>query len=83
MYLVTINLTGNFSWVIYGFIQVNFYIVIPNFIGMIFSFILLFIGKIYQKKKVIRNKYDINRSYVPNITNNKSFQTKNDSIGWI
>lgn len=80
MYLVLINLIGNTSWIIYGFMKVDFYIIIPNFLSMIFAFILLFIWKIYKKKKVIRNKYDINRSYAPNVTNNKSLQTRSVSI---
>ena len=51
--LCVVNLIVTTCWIIYGFMIVNFHIIIQNFIGMIFTFILMFIWKIFKKRKPI------------------------------
>ena len=81
MCIILISLIGSTSWIIYGFMEVNFNIIIPNFIRMILQFIHLFMWKIYKKKKVIRNSNDSNRSYTAHaVVSSKGYQTRSVSI---
>ncbi len=51
--LCVINLIVTTCWIIYGFMIINFHVIIPNFIGMIFTLILMFIWNIFKKRKPI------------------------------
>jgi solute carrier family 50 protein (sugar transporter) len=62
--LCVVNLIATTCWIIYGFMIVNFLIIIPNFIGMIFTFIIMFIWNIFKKRKPISE--DSNFSFSKN-----------------
>ena len=49
--LCLLSLVGTTSWIIYGFMIINFHIIIPNFIGMITTLILMFIWNIFKKRR--------------------------------
>ena len=51
--LVVLSLVGSTCWVIYGFMIINFQLIIPNFVRMVFSLILMFIWNIFKKRKPI------------------------------
>ena len=44
--LCVLALVGSTCWVIYGFMIINFQLIIPNFVRMVFSLILMFIWNI-------------------------------------
>ena len=59
------GLVGTTCWIIYGFMIINFHIIIPNLIGMVSHFILMFIWNIFKKRKPIAEEvanYSINAS---------------------
>ena len=56
--LYLINLIATTCWIIYGFMIINFHVIIPNFIGLVSSFILMFIWNLFRKRK--SNVEDIN-----------------------
>lgn len=59
------SLVATTCWIIYGFMIVNFHLIIPNLIGMISNFILMFIWNIFKKRKPIAEEvanYSINTS---------------------
>ena len=63
--LCVINLIVTTCWIIYGFMIINYHIIIPNFIGMVFTLILLFIWNIFKKRKPIMDEvadFSINNS---------------------
>ena len=47
------KLVSTTCWVIYGFMIINFPLIISNFIGMVFTLIMLFIWNIFKKRKPI------------------------------
>ena len=49
--LCLFNLVATTCWIIYGFMIINFHVIIPNFIGMVSTFILMFIWNIFKKRK--------------------------------
>ena len=49
--LCLFSLVGAICWVIYGFMIINFYVIIPNFIDMVSSLIMMFIWNIFKKKR--------------------------------
>ena len=49
----TLNLIGSTCWIIYGFMIINFNLIIPNLIGLIVSLIMMFIWNIFKKRKPI------------------------------
>ena len=51
--LCVLALVGSTCWVIYGFMIINFQLIIPNFVRMVFSLILMFISNIFKKRKPI------------------------------
>ena len=51
--LCVLALVGSTCWVIYGFMIINFQLIIPNFVRMVFSLILMFIWNIFKKRKPI------------------------------
>ena len=75
---ILISLIGSICWIIYGFIEVNFNIIIPNFVKMILQFISLFMWEIFKKKKVFRNRKDSNKYYDTHVVvSTEGLQTKN------
>ena len=63
--LCIIGLVATTCWIIYGFMIINFHIIIPNLIGMVYNFILMFIWNIFKKRKPIAEEvanYSINSS---------------------
>ena len=51
--LCTLSLIGTTCWIIYGFMIINFSLIIHNLMGLIFSLILMFIWNIFKKRKPI------------------------------
>lgn len=81
MYLVLISLIGTTSWIIYGFMEVNFNIIIANFIRMVLQFVHLFMWRIFKKKKTVRGTNDSNRSYTAHaVVSTKGLQSRNVTI---
>jgi len=68
----SLGLLGTTSWIIYGFMSINFFIIIPNFIWMIFIFILMFLWNVFKKKKAVVEE-------VANYSLN-SIRNRNDNI---
>ena len=68
--LVIARLMGAVCWIIYGFMIIDIYIVLPNFIGLVFSLILMFIWNIFKKRKPISD----------DVTNTSINKGKGDSI---
>ena len=66
--LYLLRLISTICWIIYGFMIINFSVILPNFIGMIFSLILIFIWKILRKRRPAIEEvanYSINNSKKP------------------
>ena len=51
--ICTLSLIGSTCWIIYGFMIINFNLIIPNLIGLIVSLILMFTWNIFKKRKPI------------------------------
>ena len=51
--ICSLSLIGSTCWIIYGFMIINFNLIIPNLIGLIVSLILMFIWNIFKKRKPI------------------------------
>ena len=63
--LCLLSLVGTACWIIYGFMIINFHVIIPNFIGMVFTLIIMFIWNIFKKRKPIAEEvanYSMNGS---------------------
>ena len=59
--------------IIYGFMIINFQLIIPNFVRMVFSLILMFIWNIFKKRKPIMEEvanYSITTTTKGNKTEN-------------
>ena len=66
--ICTFNLIGSTCWIIYGFMIINFNLIIPNIIRLVVSLILMFIWNIFKKRKPIVE--DV-ANYSINITKNR------------
>ena len=54
--LCILRLISTTCWIIYGFMIINFYVIIPNFVGMVFSLIVMFIWNILKKRKPVNEE---------------------------
>lgn len=71
--LCVLALVGSTCWVIYGFMIINFQLIIPNFVRMVFTLILMFIWNIFKKRKPIMEEvanYSITNTTKGNKTEN-------------
>lgn len=71
--LYTLSLIGNTCWIIYGFMIINFYVIIPKLVGLIISLIIMFIWNIFKKRKPIVE--DVANFSINNNTRNKTENT--------
>ena len=66
--LCLLKLISTICWIIYGFMIINFYVIIPNFFGLVLSLVLIFMWKILKKRKPAIEEvanYSINNSKKP------------------